>query len=978
MKKFIAILLLCSSFAVIAGGGPDDYGYYWVDDEDGLVEFDWIEPDMADEAVFPSYDDDFVGIPLPFPVIFYGETYATQIFVSTNGLLGFISTSMDAYFNQPIPTSSAPNAIIAPYWDDMALQDGISHLYYQTEGTAPNRSFVVTWVDWFFLGSYSDPEDPLTFQAIIYESADGEENEIKFQYLDPYGGDLWDANGISATVGIECHEGIMGLQYSYNEASLDSGRAILFFKPPPSEHDCAVNAIVSPFGNKTMFTPIEVSAIVQNRGSMHEPVVPVYFDIADSAFDTVYSETMTISLDAGEIDTLLFPEWMPDRGGTYRVHCRIDVAGDTITINDYKTATVVIWEHISFGGPDSAGYVWFSSYNPEGPVYVEPPSLIATPVPELYGDDEYHQIPLPFTFTFYDEEHDEIWVSTNGWATFGPDPGSSFFSNHIIPSASGPAGGMLAPFWDDHDADTVFDTSSSVRIHDDGESFWIIWYNIYCPYVFTDPGDQVTFAVRLFPSGIVEFHYEDAHTPMAPLHDYGGRATIGIENPSKTDGLLYSFNGDPPGNPLFDRFAIRFLPPWAGPDTTGPVIVHEALEEIYSDPPDFCVELVARISDFSGVETESLFVTDPFVLAVPSDGAVGSNYRFTVCGLFPGDTLWYYFTATDTEGNRSRSGDFFAIVQDPHTGGPDMMGYYFADNWATWDTMAPTYSWVEINPDSGGPGEHVVFPDGELSSAITVGGMFPFYAAVGNQIVICKNGWLSTEALTDAGSPIPEGAFPNPAEPNALIAPLWMRLTFVGGGAVSFWDDTTARRFIVQWDMFDSLTTFAPLIFQTIVEYGREGSWIIFNYKNTDGLHRSNSAVMIEDQYGIDGLAYLWRGAPEGAYVPKEGTSVLFYNPTLYGIEEKPELPEELALSAHPNPFNTAVSIDIRGAVEASRLDIFDISGRVVRSFELSAGRNRLIWNGDTHAGDGLPSGIYFARLKSDGETLSKRLLLVK
>ncbi|MCK5832730.1 T9SS type A sorting domain-containing protein [bacterium] len=976
--RFFRVLFAIVLFTTIisAVGGPDDYGYYWVDDLDSTGLFDWIEPDTTNVIVFPGTDDEYSTAPLPFPVKFYGITYTVEVYVSTNCALGFDDRSIDAYSNQPIPTGSMPNSALFPYWDDMSMIDSISHAYYQTEDTAPNRKFIVTWSNWFFLGEYGDPEDPLTFQVIIYENATGRDNEIKFQYFDPYGGEIFDANGVGATIGIESEDGIDGLEYSYNVASLDSGRAILFNKPFFMGHDCALNSIISPSGSHVIGDSIEVAAVVSNRGTLDESSVPVTMVIVDSTSDTVYNETAITALTVGEMDTIEFIDWMPTEGGEFNVYCEVSVASDSITINDSRSTSTTVWSHISSGGPDSAGYRWFDSFDPSGPIYVAPPFDSAIDVPELFGDDEYTQIELPFTFNFYGEDFDSIWVSTNGWAAFGADPLSAYYSNDSIPDVGGPDGGMLAIFWDDCDVDTAFDATASIKTYDTGASFWIIWYNIYCPYTFSDPTGQVTFGIHLFSNGIIEYHYLDMHTPEAPLHDYGGQATVGMENPGETDGLLYEYNGFPPGNPLFDNFAIRFLPPSAGPDTVGPSIAHAGVTENYSEPPDFCLHLTAQISDYNAVAAGSLYIEGGIALAPES--VTGSNYSFSLCGVYPGDTVWYHFTACDTLGNCSESMEYYTIIQNPHNGGPDMIDYKFVDSWATWDTMAPAYNWFEINPDSGGPGMHLDISTEIVSDPIIVGGAFPFYADVANSFVICKNGWISTDTTASAGDPYPEDPFPDPASPNAIIAPLWTYLVYGSNGSISYFEDHSAQLFYVQWEMFDSTGTDELLQFQTVIDLSGDGSWIIFYYKNVDGYNRDFSAAIIEDQYGVDGLSYFYMDDPSGSYVPKNSTAVLFYNPTLYGIDEKPELPEELSISAYPNPFNNAVSIDVRGAEASSRLDIFDISGRVVNSFDLEGGKNRIIWQGDNQTGEGLSSGIYFARLISGEKILKERLLLLK
>ncbi|QOC94327.1 carboxypeptidase regulatory-like domain-containing protein [Micromonospora craniellae] len=90
-------------------------------------------------------DDAATMVPLPFPVRFHGESY-TSGRVHTNGLVSFgpASGEPDTWVNPTMPTPAAPNAVVAPFWDDFEV-DAAASVRTQTQGTAPNRSFVVEW-----------------------------------------------------------------------------------------------------------------------------------------------------------------------------------------------------------------------------------------------------------------------------------------------------------------------------------------------------------------------------------------------------------------------------------------------------------------------------------------------------------------------------------------------------------------------------------------------------------------------------------------------------------------------------------------------------------------------------------------------------------------------------------------------------------------------------------------------------------------
>ncbi len=202
-------------------GGPDDYGYYWLDsDEPGGPTFDWIDISATGTDVIAGMtDDSYVGpFDLGFDFIFYGRTYS-QVYIGSNGIIGFTEEGVSARISQPIPTSYTPNAMLALVWDDLNPADGDNpggHLYYGSDG----NNFVIQLVD--YPEYHADPGDVITAEAII--RPDG---TIKFQYLDIASG--FDVD--YCTVGIENHDGDDGLEVTYHADYLKNGLAIEFFKP---------------------------------------------------------------------------------------------------------------------------------------------------------------------------------------------------------------------------------------------------------------------------------------------------------------------------------------------------------------------------------------------------------------------------------------------------------------------------------------------------------------------------------------------------------------------------------------------------------------------------------------------------------------------------------------------------------------------------------------------------------------------------
>ncbi|GEM_PF-532409 len=125
------------------------------------------------------------------------------------------------------------------------------------------------------------------------------------------------------------------------------------------------------------------------------------------------------------------------------------------------------------------------------------------------------------------------------------------------------------------------------------------------------------------------------------------------------------------------------------------------------------------------------------------------------------------------------------------------------------------------------------------------------------------------------------------------------------------------------------------------------------------------------------------------------------YTPPGYvDIEKRGDLPDEPELVAYPNPFNSAVTIELRGVGATVRspgqiaAEIFDISGRLVGNLPLSRTKsgnmtggyleNRnpdlvrdptpVIWQPNKS----IPSGIYLVRAKIGEKSIVRRVLYTK
>jgi hypothetical protein len=135
----------------------------------------------------PLVDDQVTGaIPIGFTFCFFGNQY-NQCYIGSNGWLGFSPGQTAAFTSQIVPSTNVlvpRNCIMGPWYD---LNPGVStnqcggniqrdYIRYRTEGTAPYRRFIVSWVS---IPLYQCIVICGAQQIIIYESTNIIENHIE-------------------------------------------------------------------------------------------------------------------------------------------------------------------------------------------------------------------------------------------------------------------------------------------------------------------------------------------------------------------------------------------------------------------------------------------------------------------------------------------------------------------------------------------------------------------------------------------------------------------------------------------------------------------------------------------------------------------------------------------------------------------------------------------------------------------------------
>jgi hypothetical protein len=380
--------------------------------------------------------------------------------------------------------------------------------------------------------------------------------------------------------------------------------------------------------------------------------------------------------------------------------------------------------------------------------------------------------------------------------------------------------------------------------------------------------------------------------------------------------------------------------------------------------------------------------TDRFGISVSSDCFQGHVASLKLALTFSGG-------ATDTVHFAVPIGT--ASSDDPT--GPDAYGYYAFDNTDTGYEQAPTYAWVEIDPNQGGSGTSVGLTDyGDAqddSQTMTLPFTFRYYGQDFTRATICSNGWIAMGStyLTNYRN----WNIPGAEAPANMIAPMWDDLYQSGNNRVCYKNDTANHRYIVEWSRLInnngmSTETFEAILYDPAYYPTFTGDGIIvFQYNqftNCDS-QQHYCTVGIENANRDDGVMYSFYNLYNtGAATLQANRAIKFMPIDMIDPATVPGAtpPLRLALSpCRPNPMGaradgTTLRLDLPRAMPV-QLGVFDIDGRLVRTLvddRLGAGSHDVTWDGADAKGARLGSGIYFVVLRAGPERVSRRVLLVR
>jgi subtilisin-like proprotein convertase family protein len=189
--------VLCDAQGGTFGGAGTDCGGFTYEQASSSSVFEPIGGTGTSLAL--TGDDVGATITLPFTFRYSGTNY-TEVYANSNGLLVFGGVS-NAFTNAVFPTAGEPNNIVSALWDDFEIDPAVNpstNVYFQEFGTAPNRTFVISWEKLPQLNLV--PADDNNFQIVFTEGS----NNLTFRY-----GLI--TSGIDANAGLENPLGTTGL-----------------------------------------------------------------------------------------------------------------------------------------------------------------------------------------------------------------------------------------------------------------------------------------------------------------------------------------------------------------------------------------------------------------------------------------------------------------------------------------------------------------------------------------------------------------------------------------------------------------------------------------------------------------------------------------------------------------------------------------------------------------------------------------------
>ena len=205
----------------------------------------------------------------------------------------------------------------------------------------------------------------------------------------------------------------------------------------------------------------------------------------------------------------------------------------------------------------------------------------------------------------------------------------------------------------------------------------------------------------------------------------------------------------------------------------------------------------------------------------------------------------------------------------------------------------------------------------------------------------------------------------------------------------------------------------SPMLENTIIAFNMEGEAVYCDYTSGAtltccdlyGNQGGDWVGYIEPQFGIEGNIsedplFCGEMNPEEPYTLQSDSPCAPFSPPNTDCDligawpvgcEPMDVSEPAPLTRFPSlgpgipsPFTNSVRMRYTvpgGGSVPVRLSVHEASGRLVRTLvdgSLTAGTRTVAWDGTDQHGSAVPNGAYLCRLSTDGETVTRRVLLVR
>lgn len=152
----------------------------------------------------------------------------------------------------------------------------------------------------------------------------------------------------------------------------------------------------------------------------------------------------------------------------------------------------------------------------------------------------------------------QVTMMGNGYLAWGTQSVSAWSNRSVASTSSNP--GTVAVFWDDLDSllpqsEMYWKRFAAGEDPATPQQHWVFQWKSFSYWLSSTP-DDMNFEVKLFESGVIEYHYGSMVSGTSSNYATGTSATVWLENPAGTQALVISINQQL----IRPNTAFRFVP----------------------------------------------------------------------------------------------------------------------------------------------------------------------------------------------------------------------------------------------------------------------------------------------------------------------------------------------------------------------------------------------------------------------------------